>query len=272
MRLEDIIFVLARPSEPGNVGAVCRAMKNMGFLRLRLAAPELSAPREEDRRLEAQPLEGDPRLEAHPAELKKLLDRAIHAADVWEDAVFFDTLQAALADCAISVGTSRRRGRHRKSCTLTPRELAAFLKDKPGKAAIVFGNERTGLTGEELELCNTASHIPVSPEFPSINLSHAVQIYAYELYQALADDNGNRGGPRSISGKWVPMNAVEIDALVKDISNSLEAIGFYRNPGREEQERFLRDLMARAGLSLSEGRYLASIIVKAERLGGRGSR
>jgi len=247
MRLEDIIFVLARPSEPGNTGAVCRAMKNMGFRRLRLVAPELSA--------------------LPDAALKKLLDRAIHAADVWEEAVFFDTLPAALADCAVSVGTSRRRGRHRKSCTLTPGELAAFLKDKAGKTAIVFGNERTGLTREELELCNTASHIPVSPEFPSINLSHAVQIYAYELYQALADDNGNRGGPRSISGKWVPMNAVEIDTLVKDISDSLSAIGFYRHPGREEQERFLRDLMARAGLSLSEGRYLGSIIAKAERLG-----
>jgi len=260
MRLEDIIFVLARPSEPGNTGAVCRAMKNMGFRRLRIVAQEMSPVPQED-----------PHLTAHPAELKKLLDRAIHATDVWEEAVFFADLPAALADCAISVGTSRRRGRHRKSRTLTPRELTDFLKDKPGKAAIVFGNERTGLTTEELELCNTASHIPVSPEFPSINLSHAVQIYAYELYQALGGrvyPNGGMGeGPDPISGKWVPMNAVQIDALVKDISNSLAAIGFYKNPGREEQERFLRDLIARAGLSLSEGRYLGKVIVKAERLG-----
>jgi tRNA/rRNA methyltransferase/tRNA (cytidine32/uridine32-2'-O)-methyltransferase len=229
--------------------------------------------------------------------LKKLLDRAIHAADVWNEAEHFGTLKDALADCAISVGTSRRRGRHRKSNTLTPRELAAFLKTKAGSAAIVFGNERTGLEREELELCNMASHIPVSPEFSSINLSHAVQIYAYELYQAFAEtgvdahgpgkacsagtvkadcDSSRTGGtaapgrftgPAPVPGQWVPMSAAEIETLVQKISGSLKSLGFYKHPGREEQERFLRDLMSRAGLSLSEGRYFASIISKARHLG-----
>jgi tRNA/rRNA methyltransferase/tRNA (cytidine32/uridine32-2'-O)-methyltransferase len=240
MRLEDVIFVLARPSEPGNTGAVCRAVKNMCLRRLRIAASELPTT---------------------PADTEKLLSRAVHAAEIWEGAEHFDSLQAALADCAVSVGTSRRRGRRRKSSTLTPRELAAFLKDKNGKAAIVFGNERTGLNGEELELCNMASHIPVNPEFPSINLSHAVQIYAYELYQTLEQPC------RAVPGQWVPMAAGEIDTLVKNTTRSLASIGFYKHPGREEQERFLRDLMARAGLSLSEGRYLSNIIAKAGRLG-----
>jgi tRNA/rRNA methyltransferase/tRNA (cytidine32/uridine32-2'-O)-methyltransferase len=240
MHLDDITFVLARPSEPGNTGAVCRALKNFSFPRLRIAASLLPTAQ---------------------ADREKLLARAVHAADIWKGAEHFDSLPAALADCAISVGTSRRRGRRRKSSTLTPRELAAFLKDKPGKAALVFGNERTGLTREELELCNMASHIPVSPEFPSINLSHAVQIYACELYQTL--------GPQcdAVPGQWVPMTAGEIDTLVTTITNALASFGFYKNPGREEQERFLRDLMARAGLSLSEGRYLANIIAKAGRLG-----
>ena len=264
MVLDDIIIVLARPSEPGNTGAVCRAMKNMGLSRLRIAraepvttgVPGMGIP---------SPNSSSP---AEKPSLERLLARAVHASDIWGNAGRFDSLKEALADCTVSIGTSRRRGRRRKSNTLSPRECAEFLQRKNGTAAIVFGNERTGLDREELELCSMASHIPASPEFPSINLSHAVQIYAYELYQALSDTGGaNAGpGPAPVLGQWVPMNALEIDMLVKKISNSLESLGFYKHPGRTEQERFLCDLIARAGLSLSEGRYLGNIIAKAGRL------
>ncbi|MDR2314378.1 MAG: RNA methyltransferase [Spirochaetaceae bacterium] len=257
MRLDDITIVLSRPSEPGNAGAVCRGMKNMGLRRLRTVAAELDLQ------------EGG---------RETLLARAIHAADVWEQAEHFATLEAALADCAISVGTTRRRGRRRKLSTLSPRELAEFLKARTGRAALVFGNERTGLNGEELALCNMASHISVSRECPSINLSHAVQIYTYELYRAMAETGAPRGvdmsgglggktGPLEVPGQWVPMAKNEIDILVTGISTALASIGFYRRPGRTRQERFLRDLIARAGLSLNEGRYLKTIIVKAGRLG-----
>ena len=258
MRLNDIIIVLARPSEPGNTGAVCRAMKNMGLGRLRIAAAEYNPEKYENME-------------------EKLLSRAIHAADVWDNAEHFATLKEALADCAISIGTSRRRGRRRKSITLTPWELAEFLRPRTGKAALVFGNERTGLDREELELCNMASHVPVNPEFPSINLSHAVQIYSYEFYRHMAEDsteisleNGTEdkaaprfSGPAPVPGHWVPMSTAEIEAQVKKTSYFLESKGFYKYPGREEQERFLNDIMARAGLTLNEGRYLCDIIAKS---------
>ena len=258
MFLDDIIIVLARPSEPGNAGAVCRAMKNMGLSRLRIAAAAFPAA--------SNDFAGPGGEKA--IDLERLLARAIHARDIWENAEHFGTLEEALEDCTVTIGTSRRRGRHRKANTLNPGELAGFLREKPGKAAIVFGNERTGLNREELELCNIASHIPVSPEFPSINLSHAVQIYAYEFYQAFAG-SAVFPGAAPVPGQWVPMDAAEIDTLVKKISNSLEALGFYKYPGREEQERFLRDLIARAGLGLKEGRYFGNIIAKAGRLGNR---
>jgi tRNA/rRNA methyltransferase/tRNA (cytidine32/uridine32-2'-O)-methyltransferase len=254
MRLNDIIIVLCRPSEPGNTGAVCRAMKNMGLSRLRLTAPMYPAGNSP----------GGRGLPQGP-ELETLLARAVHAAEIWENARCFPGLEAALADCAITVGTTRRRGRRRKSVTMRPGELASFLKDKPGPAAIVFGNERTGLEDSELELCSLASHIPVYPEFPSINLSHAVQIYAYELYRAL----GEHTAPDAVPGQWIPMTQAENAALVRRAAASLESLGFYRHPGREEQEQFLRDLFARAGLTLREGRYLGNIIAKAARLAAR---
>lgn len=252
MRLDDIVIVLARPSEPGNTGAVCRAMKNMGLSRLRLAAPQYQAG-------------PDPSVRGLPLGpgLEKLTARAVHAGEIWQNAECFDTLAAALSDCSVAVGTTRRRGRRRKF-TLRPRELARFLKDRAGRAALVFGNERTGLEDEELSLCGLASHIPAGDEFPSLNLSHAVQIYAYELYRVLGP--GASDAPGKISGQWVPMSLEDTAALARRIGVSLESLGFYRHPGREEQERFLRDFFSRAGLTVSEGRYLENIAARAARL------
>jgi tRNA/rRNA methyltransferase/tRNA (cytidine32/uridine32-2'-O)-methyltransferase len=269
MNLSDIIIILCRVTEPGNVGAVCRAMKNMGLSRLRIAGT-----------------------------VRESLDegliraRAVHAADIWEGAAFFDTLAEAAADCSLLIGTTRRRGRHRKQASLNPRDLAAWLREKPGAGALVFGNERTGLEEAELALCNIASHIPVSRAFPSLNLSHAVQIYAYELFLTLKNGplpgpsldgaaadakagpeagrsgTGGSAGPEAVKGAWVPLTCGEAAGLAASITDTLESLGFYRHPGREIQERFLRDLVCRAGLTVREGKYLEDIFAKAGRLAG----
>ena len=236
MRLSDVIIVLSRPAEAGNVGACCRAMKNMGLSRLRLVAPELT-------------------------EEAVIRARAIHAVDVWEGSQTFDSLAAAVKDCSLVIGTTRRRGRHRKQVTMTPRESAAFLRDRDGPAALVFGNERSGLDDEELKLCNLASHVPVDEVFPSLNLSHAAQIYAYELFQALTNPE-----KEAVKGQWVPIDQEQIEILVKEITDNLKILGFYKQAGREEQERFFRDLFARAGITEREGKYFAGLIARASRL------
>jgi tRNA/rRNA methyltransferase/tRNA (cytidine32/uridine32-2'-O)-methyltransferase len=235
MVLSDLIFILCRPSEPGNTGAVCRALKNMGLSRLRVVAP---APMDEG----------------------IIRARAVHAGDVWEQAQVFDSLESAAADCSLVIGTTRRRGRRRKSITMTPREAALYLRDRPGPAALVFGNERTGLEDRELRLCSLASHIPADGAFPSLNLSHAVQIYAYELFTAL---DSARDEPK---GRWAPLDQDRINALVHSVTASLESLGFYRHPGREDQERFFRDIFSRAALNAGEARYLENIFAKAARL------
>ena len=261
MVLSDIMIILCRASEPGNVGAVCRAMKNMGLSQLRMAAPG-------------------------PMDETPLLARAIHAEDVWRGARFFDTLADAVADCSLVIGTTRRRGKRRKGVTLDPRSLAAWLKERPtdyGAAplALVFGNERTGLDDDELNLCNIASHIPVSETFPSLNLSHAVQVYAYELFLAFGGtatgkaagpgdgtpDSPGSGPPEPVKGEWVPLERAAVDKLTADITDTLAGLGFYKRPGREEQTRFLRDMVCRAGLTEREGRYLKDIFAKAAKLG-----
>lgn len=257
MFLSNIVIILSRVADSGNVGAVCRAMKNMGLSRLRLAAPG-------------------------PLDEKTVVSRAIHAADLWKNAESFDSLAHAAKDCSLLVGTTRRRGRKRKSISIDPRGLAEWLIDKYagsaepggcGPVAIVFGNERAGLDDDELNLCNIASHIPVSDIFPSMNLSHAVQIYAYELFLANSRletrENVPPGAASPVKGEWVPMERCQVDELTASITNTLANLGFYKNPGREEQTRFLRDLISRAGLTGREGRYLAKIFAKAARLGSK---
>jgi tRNA/rRNA methyltransferase/tRNA (cytidine32/uridine32-2'-O)-methyltransferase len=248
MLLSDVIIILSRPVEAGNIGAVCRAMKNMGLSRLRIAG------------LSREDLAG---------EEGQIRARAVHAADIWERAAFFDTLSQAAADCSFLAGTTRRRGRRRKNVSIDPGETAEWFREKPGPAALVFGNERTGLEDRELALCNIASHIPASPSFPSLNLSHAVQIYAYELFRTLGEPEGRRA-PNPVKGALVPLSRTETDALTAAISADLESLGFYRHPGREEQAVFIRDLISRAALSRGEGKYLENLFAKAAGLARKG--
>jgi len=229
------------------VGAVCRVMKNMGLSGLRLAAPQ-------------------------GLDMEQISAFAVHAWDVWEEARTFDSLAEAVADCAVVVGTTRRRGHHRKSVSMTPRVLAQWLSQRTGTAAVVFGGERAGLDDAELELCNFASHVPVSDTQPSLNLSHAVQIYAYELFLALEREScpEEPNCPTKldlVKGEWQPMNQGEISALVGSITDTLAKLGFYRHPNRDEQTRFLHDVISRAGLTEREGGYLKDIFLKAARLG-----
>ena len=256
MRLSDVIIVLSRPTEAGNVGAVCRAMKNMGLSRLRLAAPEFPVSDTIGTLSESG--------FGYGGNLAVIKARAVHAADIWEEAKTFDSLAAAVRDCSLVIGTTRRRGRHRKRVTMTPAETAAFLKDRPGPAALVFGSERTGLEDGELKICNFASHIPVDGIFPSLNLSHAVQIYAYELFSAMALQPED-----TVKGQWVPLDQEAIEKLVLEVTDNLKSLGFYKQIGREEQKRFFRDLISRASLTEREGRYFADIIAKAARLAKR---
>ncbi len=234
MSLNNIIIILSRPAESGNVGAVCRVMKNMGLSQLRIVSPEM------------------------PLDNSLILSRAVHAGDIFEKAERFETLDDAVADCSLVIGTTRRRGEKRKSISISPRETASYVMGKNGKTAIVFGNERTGLEKEELDLCSVSSHIPSDDAFPSLNLSHAVQIYAYELFLAAAGEK---------SGQWVPADRAVLDSMVKVMSDSLESIGFYKQYGREDQERFFRDIFSRAGTTLKEARYLEKFFKKIAVLG-----
>ena len=156
--LSRIRVILVETSHPGNIGAVARAMKNMGLHRLYLVAP-LKFP--------------DADADA----------RASGADDVLANARVVADLPSALEGCHMVLGASARI-RKLSWPQFAPREAAIRLLEvaQQGDVALVFGRERNGLSNEELDLCHYLVHIPCNPEFSSLNIAAAVQVLAYEIY------------------------------------------------------------------------------------------
>lgn len=159
--LESISIVLVKTSHPGNVGSVARAMKTMGLNDLRLVEPKTK--------------------EICMAE--EAVSLASGATDVLEQARVYDSLPDALADRSVAFALSARLrdlGPHLQSPQEAAREALSLTESGIG-AAFVFGAERTGLSNEELLVCNRQVTIAANPLYSSLNLSQAVQIVAYAL-------------------------------------------------------------------------------------------
>lgn len=221
-------IVLVEPQTEGNIGSVCRAMKTMGL-------NELAIVRGRD------------------YDEDKVCTLALHAKDIWHQALRFDGLEEALSDCCLSAGISRRRGKNRKYFSILPEEFARqALERKSETVAAVFGRESSGLSDKELAQCNLAVHIPTSPEFPSLNLSHAVQIICYELFRA----------KKQSSVSFSPVALSDIERLSTTVVENFDKIGFFKQDEKEEVRRFYRDIFARAGLSTKETQRLEKMFTK----------
>ena len=127
------------------------------------------------------------------------------------------------------------------------------MTDAGGKVAIVFGNERTGLTDPEIDECTDGITIPSSDSFASLNLSHAVQIMCYHLFR---EENKRSAG-------YTPIPLSRLDQTVTKIGDDLKRIGFFSVTGRPEMEKFWRDILSRAALSEGEAQYLEKTFDKA---------
>lgn len=153
-------IVLVNPSHPGNIGAVARAMKNMGLFRLYLVAPEKFP---------------------HP----EATIRAVGASDVLAAAIITADLPQALTGCEFVYATSARTRRLEwPECNARQCAEQVVQIQPQQEVAIVFGRESSGLTNEELACCHIHVHIPADAQFSSLNLAAAVQICTYELYMA----------------------------------------------------------------------------------------
>lgn len=234
--------ILVRPREEGNVGAVARAMANMGLERLVLVEP---APR----------LGGVAR------------GFGVGGWEILERAVRAPSFKAAVADFGRVVGTTSRRERPmRRRRVLTARQLPEILEsDPPGtETALVFGSETTGLRRAELERCSPIVAIPCTARNPTLNLAQAVLIVAYELHLARG-----AAGREAVDGDALATTD-EVDAFEDRLASLLLAIGYDHPPIHAGLLRDLRQLLARAGPSSRDVRILRRLLNRAaSRLTGR---
>ncbi|MBR0552616.1 RNA methyltransferase [Stakelama marina] len=229
-------IVLVRPQLGENIGKAARAMLNFGLTELRLVSPR----------------DGWPNPSAGPA--------ASGADIVLEGAKVFDSVADATADCAhVFATTVRKRGVVKP--VLTPEEAGKQIHAGPGKSAILFGPERSGLETDDVALARTIITVPINPEFSSLNLAQAVILVAYDWSrtQTLASPTETEIDP--------PAPQAELEGMIGQLEAMLEPAGYFRPPERTTAtKRALRGLLTKPRWSSQEVRTLRGVL---SALGGR---
>ncbi|SFP54448.1 TrmH family RNA methyltransferase [Sphingomonas rubra] len=225
------VIVLVRPQLGENIGKAARAMLNFGLLDLRLVAPR----------------DGWPNPQAGPA--------ASGADVVLERAQLFDTVAEATADCShVYATTVRKRGVTKP--VVAPEAAARAIHAGPGRAAILFGPERSGLETDDVALARTIVTVPINPEFGSLNLAQAVILVAYEWSKGV----GDLVQP-SETAIEPPAPQGELDGLIGQLDDMLEAANFFFPPHRVHvTRRTLRTLLTKPGWSAQEVRTVRGVL------------
>ena len=228
-------IILVEPHEAGNVGAAARAMKNFGFRDLVIVGT------------------------------RKLRHDTVSqwwakgSEDVLAGARTMARLEEALADCHLSVATTAVRARQVYD-QLSPSEVAALANETLGEEhtlAVVFGREESGLSGEEVAMCQRTASIPTSPDHPTMNLAQSVAIFCYELGKCAA-----RGIHRD------PAPGELLHHLNRRARNLMDHVGFFGEKSPQRMCAELQALAGRAGLSMREASLLLSFVAHMEKAVG----
>jgi tRNA/rRNA methyltransferase len=224
------VIVLVRPQLGQNIGKAARAMLNFGLTEMRLVAPR----------------DGWPNPDAGPA--------ASGADVVLEQALLFDTVQEAVADCSTIFASTVRR-RDLVMPVIGPAEMAERIVATPRPSAILFGPERSGLETDEVALANAIVTVPINPLFGSLNLAKAVILMAYEWsrHSELAQPTAKEEEP--------PAPHAELEGLIGQLNGQLEAKGYFHPPSRTEATRnTLRTIFTKPGWSSREIKAVRGIL------------
>ena len=240
MQTSDIRIVLVNPSHPGNVGAAARAMKNMGLSKLVLVEPQ-EFP--------------DPRA----------IWRAAGAKDLVESAQVVASLDEALADCQLVIGTSARE-RKIPWPLVDPKTCAEKVYTEPdgARVALLFGREDSGLTNDELRRCNLHVNVPTSDAYRSLNLAMAVQILCYELrMQSL----GKAAHIEPMEDWDEPLAASEdMERFYEHLSQTLAELEFYDPEDPRQLITRLRRLFHRARMDQMELNIMRGILAEVQKV------
>jgi len=236
-------LLLVEPENPDNIGAVCRAMKNMGLKDLRLVKP----------------------VQGWRAKGEKM---AMGGKNILKGAKTFRSVQAAVKDAHLVVGTTRRGGPKRGMFVPFAEAMGKIKKlSKNQKSILMFGRESKGLDNDSLKLCNYVTTIPVHPDCPSINLAQAVMICSFSLF----DHNTKLIAPPSKRGKNNLSKKIEIKELellskagvlktLDAFEEALHKLGYASNKEKIPRIRaVLERLFKRSGLLSSEAQMFKGV-------------
>lgn len=237
------VIVLVRPQLGENIGKAARAMLNFGLTEMRLVSPR----------------DGWPNPSAGPA--------ASGADIVLEQARVYETTAEAVADCQhVHATTVRKRGVTKP--VIGADEAGRQVHTLPGRHAIIFGPERSGLETEDVALARNILTIPINPEFGSLNLAQAVILVVYEwsrMGRELAGGDDVLVQPTR-EDVLPPAPQEELDAMIAHFEKLLAPRDYFRPESRaESNRRTLRTLLTKPGWNHLEVRTLRGILSTLER-------
>ena len=233
--LSSIRIVLINTTHPGNIGSTARAMKTMGLSSLYLVNP-LHFP--------------------HP----KASELASGAQDVLDQTHVITSLEEAISDCGLVIGTSAR-ARTIPWPHWTPDEAAKEIAQCPNtRVAILFGCEQSGLSNEELQRCHRHVTIPANPDYSSLNLAASVQVMTYEIRKAI---HANLPKP---TWDYPPANAYEMEKYFSHLEKVLIDIDFLKPSAPKQLMSRMRRLFLRARLDAMEVNMLRGMLGAIEEL------
>jgi TrmH family RNA methyltransferase len=232
---KNIRIVMVHTTHPGNIGAVARVMKNMCLSELYLVKPKV-----------------------FPSE--EAIARSSGAVEVLENAVVCQSLQEAIADCSLVVGTSARE-RAVNWPVYDPRECASLMLKVSEKesVALLLGRESSGLTNEELDLCQYLVHIPSNPEYSSLNVAMAAQVLSYEILMA-SKSNAADENPVELPH----LSSSQMSNFHEHLQQTLLDIGFIDERQSEKLMLRLKRFFFRANPSEDEMNILRGILSAAQ--------
>jgi len=244
-------FILVETSRAGNIGAVARAMKTMGYSDLVLVTPRFENALQ------------DPEAVAF----------ASGAQDILGGARVVGSMAEALEGITFAAAVSARL-REFSPPVLSPRQLAGQLVAQPEmRAALIFGNERFGLPNQLVEKCNVLINIPANPAYSSLNLSQAAQVLAYECRMAVLEGAGVALTPRQPAGdanevgfQGEAASIEQIEGMFAHLERALVDIGFLDAGNPRKLMPRLKRLFSRAQLEREEVNILRGI---ARHMSGR---
>ncbi|MCF0262527.1 MAG: RNA methyltransferase [Sphaerochaetaceae bacterium] len=231
--LDRIEIILCDTQDGANIGSVCRAMKTMGLTHLTLVTDRLY-------------------------DEERVRTLALHAYDLYENRKEFTTLEEAISDSILSVAATRRVGKGRKTSRVSPEELANHINSLGnGKVSVVFGCESNGLSDQQVKACSMVVTIPTSDKFPSLNLSQAVQIICYSLFQNL----------RPYAGQSNVVDTQRINQATQTCLDNLDQLGYFKNQDEKDYTtEFLTSVMQRAGLTEGEVQRFEKLFIKTNKI------